>query len=78
MNELNETELEVLKIAARDAYYLRGQVEIANRKLETAFVAFEKAKEYRQKGYRHWKKSLWWFAASSLWLCLSTVMWILR
>lgn len=32
MNELNETELEVLKIAARDAYYLRGQVEIANRK----------------------------------------------
>lgn len=47
--KITSAELLVLRKTARDAYFLCGQVENANRKFETAFVALEKAKEYRQE-----------------------------
>ena len=37
---LNTDELEFLRIASRDSFYIHAQVENANRKLETAFLVW--------------------------------------
>ena len=42
---LNTDELEVLRTAARDSFYIHAQVENANRKLETAFLVWGKVKK---------------------------------
>ena len=42
---LNTEELEFLRTAARDSFYIHAQVENANRKLETAFRVWGKVKE---------------------------------
>lgn len=78
MNEINETELKVLKSAAQDAYFLAGSVERANRKFETAFLVMEKAKQYQAAGKNAYKKAMYWCFISALWWLVSTVMWFLR
>lgn len=55
---LNTDELEVLRTAARDSFYIHAQVENANRKLETAFLVWEKVKEGEKEAIRNRKKPL--------------------
>ena len=50
---LNTDELEFLRTAARDSFYIHAQVENANRKLETAFLVWEKVKEGIEIGRAH-------------------------
>lgn len=55
---LNTDELEVLRTAARDSFYIHAQVENANRKLETAFLVWGKVKEGEKEAIRNRKKPL--------------------
>lgn len=55
---LNTDELEFLRTAARDSFYIHAQVENANRKLETAFLVWEKVKEGEKEAIRARKKPL--------------------
>ena len=55
---LNTDELEFLRIAARDSFYIHAQVENANRKLETAFLVWGKVKEGEKEAMRARKKPL--------------------
>lgn len=55
---LNTDELEVLRTAARDSFYIHAQVENASRKLETALRVWEKVKEGEKEAIRARKKPL--------------------
>ena len=55
---LNTDELKFLRTAARDSFYIHAQVENANRKLETAFLVWEKVKEGEKEAMRARKKPL--------------------
>ena len=61
---LNTEELKFLRTAARDSFYIHAQVENANRKLETAFLVWEKVKEGEKRGYARPKKKPLFITAS--------------
>ena len=65
---LNTEELKFLRTAARDSFYIHAQVENANRKLETAFLVWEKVKEGEKEAMRDRKKPL--FITASGWFGL--------
>lgn len=71
-------DLLVFKQAVRDAYYLHGQVENANRKFETAFRVWEKVEEAKADARRDYKKAYCWSWVSLAWWIFSAVMWVLR
>ncbi|WP_165010853.1 hypothetical protein [Neisseria yangbaofengii] len=75
--KLSPEELETLRIAARDAYYLHCQVEITNRKYDTAFQVLGKAKEREADALRSYKKAIFWNLVGVIWCICLVVMWIL-
>ena len=71
---LNTDELEVLRTAARDSFYIHAQVENANRKLETAFLVWGKVKEGEKEAIRNRKKPLFITATGVVWFFLALIL----
>ena len=71
---LNTDELEFLRIAARDSFYIHAQVENANRKLETAFLVWEKVKEGEKEAIRDRKKAFIYYCFGVVWFALSLIL----
>ena len=74
---LNTDELEVLRTAARDSFYIHAQVENANRKLETAFLVWEKVKEGEKEAIRNRKKAFIYYCAGVVWFFLALILFLL-
>lgn len=71
---LNTDELEFLRTAARDSFYIHAQVENANRKLETAFLVWEKVKEGEKEAMRARKKAFIYYCVGVVWFSLSLIL----
>ncbi len=71
---LNTDELEFLRTAARDSFYIHAQVENANRKLETAFLVWEKVKEGEKEAMRAQKKAFIYYCVGVVWFSLSLIL----
>ncbi|OFN82856.1 hypothetical protein [Neisseria sp. HMSC064E01] len=71
---LNTDELEVLRTAARDSFYIHAQVENANRKLETALRVWEKVKEGEKEAIRARKKAFIYYCVGVVWFSLSLIL----
>ena len=68
----------LFKQAVRDAYYIQGQVENANRKFETAFRVWERIEEAKAEASRVYKKAYRLNLISCAWWIFSAAMWVLR
>lgn len=71
---LNTDELEVLRTAARDSFYIHAQVENANRKLETALRVWEKVKEGEKEAIRARKKAFIYYCFGVVWFFLALIL----
>lgn len=71
---LNTDELEVLRTAARDSFYIHAQIENANRKLETALRVWEKVKEGEKEAIRARKKAFIYYCVGAVWFFLSLIL----
>lgn len=71
---LNTEELKFLRTAARDSFYIHAQVENANRKLETAFLVWEKVKEGEKEAMRDRKKAFIYYCFGVVWFALSLIL----
>ena len=74
---LNTDELEVLRIAARDSFYIHAQVENANHKLETALRVWEKVKEGEKEAMRNQKKAFIYHCCGVVWFALALILFLL-
>ena len=74
---LNTDELAVLRTAARDSFYIHAQVENANRKLETAFLVWEKVKEGEKEAMRARKKAFIYHCAGVVWFFIALILLLL-
>ena len=74
---LNTEELKFLRTAARDSFYIHAQVENANRKLETAFLVWEKVKEGEKEAIRDRKKAFIYHCAGVVWFFLALILLLL-
>lgn len=71
---LNTDELEVLRTAARDSFYIHAQVENANHKLETALRVWEKVKEGEKEAIRNRKKAFIYHCTGIVWFFLALIL----
>lgn len=71
---LNTEELEFLRTAARDSFYIHAQVENANRKLETAFRVWGKVKEGEKEAIRDRKKAFIYYCFGVVWFALALIL----
>ncbi len=71
---LNTDELEVLRTAARDSFYIHAQVENANHKLETALRVWEKVKEGEREAIRARKKAFIYYCFGVVWFFLALIL----
>ncbi len=71
---LNTDELEFLRTAARDSFYIHAQVENANHKLETALRVWEKVKEGEKEAIRNRKKAFIYHCAGIVWFFLALIL----
>lgn len=76
--KLSAEERLILRQTARDAYFLCGQVENANRKFDTAVRVWEKIEEAKAEARRDYRKAYRWNLVAVGWWIFSAVMWVLR
>ena len=74
---LNTEELEFLRTAARDSFYIHAQVENANHKLETALRVWEKVKEGDREAIRTRKKAFIYYCFGVVWFFLALILFLL-
>ena len=74
---LNTEELEFLRTAARDSFYIHAQVENANHKLETALRVWEKVKEGEKEAIRARKKAFIYYCFGVVWFALALILFLL-
>ncbi|HFC8825496.1 TPA: hypothetical protein ACFU11_000925 [Neisseria subflava] len=74
---LNTEELEFLRTAARDSFYIHAQVENANHKLETALRVWEKVKEGEREAIRTRKKAFIYYCFGVVWFFLALILFLL-
>ena len=74
---LNTEELEILRTAARDSFYIHAQVENANHKLETALRVWEKVKEGEREAIRTRKKAFIYYCFGVVWFFLALILFLL-